>query len=84
MDCVALKPVKIHLSAVKSEAEIANRWVEDLLLNLEDDWEVFFTLAPTRVLSGTDSIHSFPHQSLTLHLSYRSRKLYLQHQSFLC
>ena len=84
MDCSTLEPAKIQLSALNSDAAIAESWLEDLLLNMEEDWEVFFTLTQIQVLTSADPPRSCLHQPLTLHLSCRCRKLYLQYQRFLC
>jgi hypothetical protein len=83
-DCATLDSAEIHLSMVGSGAAIADGWVENLLFNLEEDWEVFFALTPIQRLSSLDLRQSDLHPPLTLHLSCRARKLYLQHQSFLC
>ena len=84
MDCSAVEPAKIQLSALECDNAFADSWMEDLLLNMEEDWEVFFMLTPIQALTSANPPRSCLHQPLTLHLSCRSRKLYLRYQSIIC
>jgi len=77
-------PATDRLSSRGVHTTTSHWFTQGMLFDIEEDWDTFLSLIPTRMLSNLFQFQSRVDVPLAPHQSYRARKLYLHHLSFLC
>lgn len=77
-------PAPHRLTARGVHTTTSHWFSQGMLFEIEEDWDTFLALIPTHTQSSLFQFQSNMGAPRAPHQSYRSRRLYLHHLSFLC